>query len=100
MNEEALFKKFFSPRPDDLGDHGLLGGGLGALQALQVPPDLLHHLLQLHDPRPRPGETPCCHQTSRCGQLALQERGFFFHIIRLILIKRKGYITNYFAILD
>ena len=55
MNEEALFKKFFSPRPDDLGDHGLLGGGLGALQALQVPPDLLHHLLQLHDPRPLRG---------------------------------------------
>ena len=42
---------FSSLRPDDLGDHGLLGGRLGALQALQVPPDLLHHLLQLHDPR-------------------------------------------------
>ena len=57
MNEEALSKSFFSlsHRPDDLGDHGLLGCGLGALQALQVPPDLLHHLIQLHDPRPLRG---------------------------------------------
>ena len=91
MNEEALFKKFFSPRPDDLGDHGLLGGGLGALQALQVPPDLLHHLLQLHDPRPLRGaaqvlinETYFCliffiifqgrHQASICDQFTLQVR--------------------------
>ena len=89
MNEEALIKKFFSPRPDDLGDHGLLGGGLGALQALQVPPDLLHHLLQLHDPRPLRGAAQVLindfflfffiifqgrHQASLCDQLTLQVR--------------------------
>ena len=84
-----------------VGDDGeTVGWWVGCLQDLQVPADLLPHLLQLHDPRPRPGETPCCHQTSRCGQLALQERGFFFHINGLILIKRKGYITYYFALLD
>lgn len=53
----ALWNAFFSLRPDDLGDHGLLGGRLGALQALQVSPDLLHHLLQLHDPRTLRGAT-------------------------------------------
>ena len=44
-DQSSLEDVFLFLRPDDLGDHGLLGGGLGALQALQVPPDLLHHLL-------------------------------------------------------
>ena len=57
-----------------VGDNGeTVDGGAGGLQDLQVPPDLLPHLLQLHDPRPRPGETPRCHQTSGSGQLPLQE---------------------------
>ena len=42
--QSSLEDVFLFLRPDDLGDNGLLGGRLGALQALQVPPDLLHHL--------------------------------------------------------
>ena len=60
-----------------VGDDGeKMGGWAGRLQDVQVPPDVQSDLLQLHDPRPRPGEAQSRHQTSRRGQLALQESRF------------------------
>ena len=45
------------PRPQ-------VGGWAGLLQDLQVPADVLPHLLQLHDPGPGSGETQGGHQAT------------------------------------
>lgn len=67
------------PRPQ-------VGGWAGLLQDLQVPADVLPHLLQLHDPGPGSGETQGGHQAALSLHLPLQVGvGGRGNLLRLLL---------------
>ena len=82
-----VFFFIFNFRSVGMGDpRPQVGGWAGVLQDLQVPADVLPHLLQLHDPGPGSGETQGGHQAALSLHLPLQVGGGGWgNLLRLLL---------------
>ena len=82
-----VFFFIFNIRSVGMGDpRPQVGGWAGLLQDLQVPADVLPHLLQLHDPGPGSGETQGGHQAALSLHLPLQVGGGWWgNLLRLLL---------------